>query len=180
MTQNSLRVLFGTFITLALTACGTAPPSVDYVPPPTAEDSQPAPRGIGVLQLQNKLGMNRPDNDLGFAEKFFDPCALGLPSEGCSKKVMSVVHFQLMCRDSEGTVSSAPVALQPIVAPNISWSVGGLSGSTRTDSHGYGQFLLISGNTVREKRLILRKGAHYVGLTIGEITKVVLPKNWCS
>jgi len=93
---------------------------------------------------------------------------------------MNVVHFQLMCRDSEGTVSSVPVSLRPIVSPYITWSVGSQSGVTKTDRSGYGQFTFISGNTVKDRRLILRKGAHYVGLTVSEITKVVLPKNWCG
>ncbi len=169
------------FSILLLSACTTTSRDVmvDYVPPPTPEEIS-AKKSVGVLQIQSQLGMNRAPADLGFAEKLFNPCTYGIPGEGCEQRVMNVVHFQLMCRDSEGTVSVVPVGLKPIVSPRITWSVGAQSGLTKTDHNGYGQFSFISGNRVSEKRLILRKGPHYVGLTVSEITKIVLPKNWCG
>ncbi len=162
-----------------LSACSTTPRDamVDYVPPPILEE--PKPKTVGVYQIQSDIGMNRQPADLGFAEKVFNACNYGIPGANC-ERLLNVVHFQLMCRDSEGTVSEVPIALQPIVSPYITWSVAGQSGSTRTDRNGYGQFAFISGDTVKEKRLILRKGPHYVGLTVSEITKIVLPKNWCG
>lgn len=178
MILSRLALLFA--LGLALAACTTTrETTVDYVPPPTPEEIS-VKKSVGVLQLQSQLGMNRAPADLGFSEKLFNPCNFGLPGDGCNERVMNVVHFQLMCRDTEGTVSEVPVALRPIVSPYITWSVGAQSGVTKTDRSGYGQFTFISGNTVKDRRLILRKGAHYVGLTVSEITKVVLPKNWCG
>ncbi len=166
---------------LALGACTTAPKEpVERAERPPLVLEEPRPRqAVPVFQIQNELGMNRQPDDLGFAEKLFNACNFGIPGEDCDR-VLNVVHFQLMCRDTEGTVSTVPVSLRPIVAPYITWSVAGQSGSTRTDRNGFGQFAFISGRTIKEKRLILRKGAHYVGLTVSEITKVVLPKNWCQ
>lgn len=173
------------FFVALLSACATAPDSPDTPTPVSDRDTglileEPKPRrAVPVFQIQNELGMNRSAQDLGFAEKLFNACNYGIPGAGC-ERMLNVVHFQLMCRDSEGTVSTVPLALRPIVAPYITWSVAGQSGSTRTDRNGFGQFAFISGRTVKEKRLILRKGRQYVGLTVSEITKLVLPKNWCG
>ena len=165
-----------------LAACTTTPPvetdDEEYSGPPATPEKIAAKKSVGVLQIQSQLGMNRAADDLGFTEKLFNPCNFGIPGEACNQQILNVVHFQLMCRDSEGTVSTVPLALKPIVSP-IKWSVGPQSGATRTDRNGYGQFRFISENTVKNRRLILRKGAQYVGVTISEITKVVLPKNWC-
>ncbi len=178
--RNFARLLaLFTFLTLA--ACTTAPkePVAESDRPPLVLE-EPRPRqAVPVFQIQNEIGMNRQATDLGFAEKLFNACNFGIPGENCDR-MFNVVHFQLMCRDSEGTVSEVPVALRPIIAPYITWSVAGQSGSTRTDRNGFGQIAFISGRTIKEKRLILRKGAHYVGLTVSEITKLVLPKNWCA
>lgn len=178
MRSSLLRI----FPVLFLAACATAPDAPDIGGPapsgPILEEPKPR-QAVPVFQIQSELGMNREAQDLGFAEKLFNACNYGIPGAGC-ERMLNVVHFQLMCRDSEGTVSNVPLSLRPIVAPYITWSVAGQSGSTRTDRNGFGQFAFISGRTVKEKRLVLRKGRQYVGLTVSEITKLVLPKNWCG
>jgi hypothetical protein len=137
---------------------------------------QPVVRSVGALQA--RLGMNRKPSDLGYSERAFNPCHYGM-SDQCSEQYLTVIHFQLLCRDSEGTVSVAPVTT-PIASPQISWSVAGQTGGAPTDRNGYGRLTVVSERPIRENRLIIRKGPNYVGVSVGDISKIVLPKNWCG
>lgn len=159
---------------LGLSACTSNPP----------QSSLPSPYEIGggntSVDLISALNMNRDADDLGFAEKSFDPCRYGLDKSGaCQSRYLTVVHFQLLCRDSEGTVSEIPVNVQPIVANRVHWKLAGLSGQTRTDSQGFGSFSLVSSQSTRGKRLILEIGPQFVGFTVSEVTKIILPSNFC-
>jgi len=123
--------------------------------------------------------MRRAAHDLGFAEKKFSACdnsAGGL----CKPQYFSVVHFQLLCRDSEGTVSNVPVHLTPLTSGRVKWQLGGLAGDTRTDAQGFGQFTLVSERPTRGQRLILRIGKQFMGFTVSDVSKVVLPQNFCA
>ena len=132
-------------------------------------------------QLSQALGMNRSPADLGFSEKSFDPCQHGWNSEeACQSRYLSVVHFQLLCRETDGSVSQAPRRLMPIEAREVLWSLGHQRGKTRTDAWGYGQLSAVSHQSVRGKRLILKIGSRFVGFTASEVNKIVLPKNFCS
>jgi hypothetical protein len=155
-------------LVIALSACVSTPPSPSGTPN--------APQ----VDLVSALGMQRDADDLGFAEQAFDPCQYGLAQEGaCRQRYFTVVHFQLLCRDSEGTVSTAPLQLQPIVYDHVVWNLAGQSGGTRTDGEGYGQFSMISSRSTRGKRLILHIGPQFVGFTASDVSKIVLPKNYC-
>ncbi|MBX3022694.1 MAG: hypothetical protein KF799_13560 [Bdellovibrionales bacterium] len=162
-----LAVLLG-----ALTGCRTTP---EMVPDPKIQTPMADPHE----GLKTALGMYRSPGDLGFAEKSFNPCSFGLSGGQCKNQYFSVVHFQLLCRDSEGSVSSAPIALQPIVAGNVKWKVGNQSGGTQTDSQGFGQFTMMSPRSARGQRLTLRIGPQFVAFTVSEVSKIILPKNFC-
>jgi hypothetical protein len=155
---------------LLISACTTAPnryksePAETMPSPPSAE-----------LPLQDRLGMRRAADDLGFAEKAFRNCEGG----PCRPQYFSVVHFQLLCRDSEGTVSSAPIHLTPLISDSVRWQLGRASGGTKTDAQGFGQFTLISERPTKGQRLILRIGKQFMGFTVSEVSKVVLPQNFC-
>lgn len=167
-----MRKILASAVVLAfLNACTSAPKSsesdITKVEPPLES------------HLQSRLGMVRSASELGFEEKSFDPCAVGT-SKQCRSQFLAVVHFQLLCRDNEGSVSEVPLQLYPITSPNIAWQLGRRSGHAQTDINGFGQFSMVSDSPVRNRRLILRMGRQFVGLTASEITKVVLPKNWCT
>ncbi len=119
--------------------------------------------------------MRRSVEDLGFAEKQFKDCNGG----PCRSQFFSVVHFQLLCRDSEGTVSTAPLTLTPLTSDRVTWQLGKFNGGTHTDRNGFGQFTLVSDRSNRGQRLILRIGKQFMGLTVSEVSKVVLPQNFC-
>ncbi len=186
--MNSARFLFIPTLVMVtvLTGCSSAPVEDDqeavdfgYGKAGTSRTTSPTPVFKGISTLQSQLGMNRQPTDLGFTDRAFNPCSYGL-SESCNNQYLTVVNFQLLCRDTEGTVSAVPIALTPIVYPQILWSLAGQSGGTATDRNGYGHFTVISQRPLRGHRLVLRKGPNYVGVTVTEVTKLVLPKNWCG
>lgn len=161
-----------------MTSPSYEPPDAE---PSTSRPRRERPRSVprSAENIESQLGMKRSPSDLGYAERSFNPCNYG-PSDTCTFKYMTVVHFQLLCRDTEGTVSEIPKYLSPINHPNILWTLAGQSGGLPTDRNGYGSLKLITDNTTRGKRLVLKKGTHYVGLDVSEATKIVLPKNWCD
>lgn len=160
------------FVMILLSACTTSRQKREDsagIPP------QASPESL----LVDRLGMRRDISDLGFAEKRFSPCdpqSVGV----CQPKFFSVVHFQLLCRDSEGTVSSVPLHLRPLTSGRVNWQLGGKNGSTQTDTQGFGQFHFVSERSAKGQRLILRIGKQFMGFTVSEVSKVVLPDNFCS
>lgn len=163
-------------LALLLSACATTPDSMSvFLPPPPTTD----PAAAAEADLLVKLGMNRAPTSLGFEEKKYNPCDHGA-TLNCKQKFMTVVHFQLLCRDSDGTVNRAPTQFTPLRADRVSWKLGGFSGGTRTDTEGYGQLTMVSPKSTREQRLILFIGKQFLGVTAGETSRLVLPKNFCG
>lgn len=162
------HIICAILILVFTSACQTArKPEPEIEPAPPTE-----------VQLQDKLGMRRSADDLGFAEKSFNSCDqnTGTP---CRNQFFTVVHFQLLCRDSEGTVSNVPIELTPLHSDRVNWKLGSQNGNTRTDDQGYGQFYMVSDRSTRGQRLTLRIGKQFLGFTASDLTKVVLPKNFC-
>ncbi|NJL24139.1 MAG: hypothetical protein HC902_02475 [Calothrix sp. SM1_5_4] len=173
---NPLRAL-AFFLLIFSVACTTSRKAEEQPAAPIASEEDPLKN---TRLLQDRLGMIREPDDLGFQEKSFNPCSHGrAPAQGCKNQYFTVVHFQLLCRDSEGSVSTVPLRLAPITSDRVSWKVGGRSGGTRTDKDGYGQLAVLSERSTRGQRLILRIGPQFVGLTVNEVSKIVLPKNFC-
>ncbi len=143
-----------------------------------------APRSgqIDLSSLQERLKMTRPIENLGFEEKPFSNCPPGQSTtQACEEMAFTVVHFQLLCRQSEGTVSNVSKSeLSPLVSNNVTWKIGSLSGSTSTNSKGYGSIRLVSRGSNKGKKLILQSGPQYLGLGVSEVTKIVIPWSWCA
>lgn len=169
-----MKYLFLISVLVVIAGCRSTPEV--YTPEPIAHGPVIDPNA----SLKAALGMARSPADLGFKEKAFNPCSFGLSgSANCKQQYFSVVHFQLLCRDSEGSVSVMPVGLQPIVASDVKWKVAGISGGTQTDGQGYGQFTVLTSRSARGQRLILRIGPQFVAFDVSEVSKIVLPKNFC-
>lgn len=136
-----------------------------------------------IRKLQSGLGMFRNASELGFDEISFNPCEHGLSTasgDGCNRQMLSVVHFRLRCRDSEGTVEYVSNAeLVPVVSDRIQWWLGDNSGFTSTDGKGYGQIVTVSVSSVRSKRLALKIGGNSLGLQASQVKQVVVPRDWC-
>lgn len=164
-------------IFILLTACTTTPKPEESQPAPPSIQKEEIPRNEAYIQ--SRLGMVRPINDLGHEERRFNPCDHGMKG-ACTPQYLTVMHFQLLCRDSEGTVSDVPLTLRPIHVPRVLWKIGGKSGGTRTDDEGFGQVTLISNRSTKGQRLILRIGKQFLGFTASDLSRVVLPQNFCS
>ncbi|MGE4133735.1 MAG: hypothetical protein AB7F86_19010 [Bdellovibrionales bacterium] len=177
MLTSIQRLSSVTSICLMISACSTTPKAPEPAPEPVAAPSVSLQEMMDAAE--SKLRMIRGASDLGHEEKLFNPCTLGISNHGCDSRYLTVVHFQLVCRDSEGTISHVPET-KPITSRNISWTLAGQKGHTATDVNGFGQIKLLTNRSARGKRLILRRGSQFVGLTASEVSKIVLPKNWCS
>ena len=157
---------------------------------PTAKnENQAGSSSIDSVALQSSLGMDRPQNRLGFQEKTFDTCQVGYgfsSTHDCQRKYFVVIHFQLMCRDSEGTTSEIITSdnLQPLSERPVNWSIknrtGMLTGQTQTDTEGFGQIKAITAQSPSQQRLKLTLGNDFLYLKAGEVNRVVTPLSWCS
>lgn len=143
------------------------------------------PENVDVLGLQDNLKLNRNFDDLGYSEKNFNTCQAGYgfsSTHNCRKKTFVVIHFQLMCRDSEGTISKPLTQndLRPISRQNVKWNLKNATGKLLTDSEGYGQIAMISSESQKFQRLRLTVGNDFLFLKAGEITQMITPKSWCN
>src|SRR5689334_12754734 len=96
-----------------------------------------------ITDVQQQLGMNRSVMDLGMEEKQFDSCTTPI-KDGmgkCGPRYMAVLNFQIVCRDSEGTVSEVVTNFRPLVSDHIEYQLAGGRGVLKTDSNGYSQLL---------------------------------------
>jgi hypothetical protein len=135
-------------------------------------------RTYSVHDVEKRLAMGRRINDLGFKEKSFDPCKLGLSQSGCGKKVFVSLNLQISCRDSEGTTEEI-AELTPMNRASISWKILGRKGSAETDRDGYVQIRALFNRLIKNQRVILLKDKLYLGIRTQSYPKLVLPRNWC-
>lgn len=177
-----LIVFFG------LAACTTTSKVIPAAEPLPGAPSKPAEdeaENVDWFALQASLGLSREPEQLGFAEKTYDTCQVGYGysrSNRCRKQTFTVIHFRLMCRDSEGTISQVlnEEDLQSIADRQIVWNLKGTHGVVRTDGRGYGQIRVAVAKSHRGERLRLATGPEFLYMRAGEITRVVTPKPWCS
>lgn len=176
-------------VALVLSSCTTAP----VAPPPNTlpQISEPVPsqpvedvENVDYDGLQNFLKLKRGYNRLGYAEKKFNTCEVGYgysSTHRCRPQTFVVIHFKLMCRDTEGTVSEAVTAadLRPIGLQNVKWTLKNAAGRLMTDSEGYGQIAMVSSISQREQRLKLTVRNDFLYLKAGELTEMITPKSWC-
>jgi hypothetical protein len=139
---------------------------------------------VDVVALQRALGLERPATQLGYAERAFNTCEVGYgfsKSHNCRQRYMVVVHFQMMCRNSEGTVSEIvrPADLQPNSNRNVRWSLKNESGATTTDYEGMSQVRLISAQSQKQQRFKLTVESDFLYLRAGEVNRIVTPRSWC-
>jgi hypothetical protein len=180
-----MKIIFCAFI-LFLAACTTsqkAPTTAPVYPSiPTGEEGTPK---IDLYGLQHSLGLDRPSDTLGLAEKSFDTCTagFGFPSDrDCHKEYFVVIHFRLTCRDSEGTISNILTEADqaPLADRGVKWSLKNLTGNIVTDHDGYGQIEALSPISQKTQRLKLVAGNEFLYIRANEITKIITPRPWCN
>lgn len=162
-------------------------PSVYRADPQGAIEVRPddeAPLNIDYLGLQRSLGMDRDARKLGYAEKPFQTCQAGYgypSSRDCERHHMVVIHFQLLCRESEGTLQT-PLGhedMRALSRANVTWTLAPLSGEIVLDGDGYGQIRTTSKNSPRAQRLKINVGEDFLYTKAGEINRVVAPAPFC-
>jgi len=162
----------------------TEPSRPPVVNAPGAQSPADEIENIDLNGLQSFLKLKRGYNRLGYSEKSFNTCEVGYgysSTHRCRPQTFVVIHFKLMCRDTEGTVSEAVTAadLRPIANQNVKWTLKNAAGRLMTDSEGYGQIAMISGISQREQRLKLTVRNDFLFLKAGELTEMITPKSWC-
>ncbi len=140
---------------------------------------------IDYPSIQRLLGLDRNISSLGYAEKVFNTCEVGFgyPSnESCMKKVYVVIHFKLMCRDSEGTVvrQISEDDLVPLANRDLTWSLKNANGTLRTDYNGYAQVVVISPQSQKTERFRISSPKDFLLLRAGDIQRLIVPSNWCN
>lgn len=149
--------------------------------PPTAEGTEEAK--IDLLGLQRSLDMIRDGSNLGYQEKEFNTCQTGYgfsATKNCKKAYLSVIHFRLQCRDSKGTVSTATHILTPIISAQLKWSIGAIKGITSTDGEGFGQIVTVLPKPSKRERFRMTANSKYLVLRAGEVSRFVVPSDWCD
>jgi len=173
------------FVSVILIGCASPGPQSQRQKQTTAkkvEVRDTANVGPDISKLKGILGLNRQLNDLGYAEKSFDSCRVGLTGETgkCGPRVLTVVNFRLLCRDSEDTAQDIVSNFTPVVTDQVKWKVAEVSGVTRTDTDGYGSVQVISSRSLRGQRLVLTVGRQFLGLTVADVNRIVVPVYWCT
>lgn len=152
---------------------------------PTSNKAQaPEPIKIDLDGLQRKLGMSRQPYSLGYREKEFNTCNVGSgysTTEDCHTQNFVVIHFQLTCRDTDGTTSEIVHArdTQALANQTIKWNLGKIAGMARTDREGFAQIRTTAPFSQKESRLRITSKDDFLYLRAGEISRVVTPKQWC-
>ncbi|WP_413570009.1 hypothetical protein ACLWBD_05960 [Bdellovibrio sp. HCB117] len=170
---------------LILAACTTTPKKEVSTPPPASEPVAEETTAIDYIAIQRHLQLERDRDSLGFSEKSFNTCDTGYGysrSQNCHKEHLVVIHFRLLCRDSEGTISTvlSEEDLQPLGSRNVRWNLKGIQGVTMTDSQGYGQIVTAAVPSQRSQRLKLAVGSQFLYMRANEIQKVITPQPWCN
>lgn len=171
-----------------LTSCTTTPeekPRQTYLPKSEVtyfkKDRQKKTYNrIDVPELMEELEMNSPPENVGYVEKSFNTCEVDANKSdhpSCQKLYLSRLNYQVVCRDSTGTVEK--VNLTPMDSQKMRWRSPGKRGYTKTDKNGYGQVGFISRRPASQSYLYLHLGSKIARKRFKDNWKLVLPKSWC-
>jgi hypothetical protein len=173
-----MRILVLALI-LFLVGCAGRAPNDEMVSVPRGPESA---KTESLVELQAHLGMDRSGNKLGLSEKTFDSCRHPVKESvgKCGHRYLSVLNFQMLCRDSEGTIDDVVTNTKPLVSDHVDYQLAGGRGILKTDSSGYGQLLVVTAAPVRGQRLVLTVGKEFLGKEVSEVEQLVVPNYWCQ
>lgn len=184
---NSSKHLFLSGFLILTCACTSTPKEVSETLPSSAipTPTQKGVENVDYEALKNSLGLSRAAESLGLVEKSFNTCQVGFGYSGtrnCRRLYFTVIHIHLLCRDSEGTVSTGidRADQMPIAGRSVTWTLQGNRGTSQTNSDGFAQIQSVSSKSQRAQRIKLSVGNDFLYMRANEITKVVTPKSWCD
>jgi hypothetical protein len=143
-----------------------------------------AQQTIDILRLGQSLGMNIPVENLGYHEKQFNSCRVGYGSssnQNCQPLFFVVVNYQLLCRQSSGTVSVTIQSdeLPPVRDQRITWNLHSQKGHHQTNEEGFGQLQGVFPISQRHQRLKISTGTDFLYAKAGDLKQALTPKDWC-
>lgn len=163
-----------------VTGCATQP---KFTPMPSDEPESDVPR-IDFSALKKNLKLDRDASDLGYADRYFYTCQAGAgfsSTKDCHSEYLVVIHFQLLCRNSEGTISSLTHSeMAPLSGRTVRWTLPSINGVVITDQGGYGQIVTLANRQMHNQRLKLAADDDFLYMKAGEIRRVVTPQPWCN
>lgn len=175
------------FFFLLLGGCATkAPTTSPTTAAPSLSPSQSTSEvSIDYPALQRHLGLDKDRETLGFFEKSFNTCDAGngfSRSQNCRQENFVVLQIQLLCRDSEGTISQVLTAqdLRPLDYRQVRWSLKGIQGTVTSDDKGFVQILTTSRRSQRKERVRIAVGNEFLYMRAADIRQVITPKPWCD
>jgi hypothetical protein len=156
-------------------------PEVITYPAPKTRINTPQ---VDYISLQKNLGIDRDVQDLGYSEKAFNTCEGGAGfshSEDCHQEYFVLIHMQLLCRETEGTVQNELTSadMVPLSNKTVKWSLGTKAGEIPTDSDGRGQIRMSFPVRVGTQRLKIGIDQQFLHLEADEISRIVTPGSWC-
>ena len=176
------------FLGLFIGACSTTPPTPKvYLPKSQSSYSDKSYRSkkyndIDVNALLTELKLDHPLEDIGYQERAFNTCGIDAnrsKNPSCKRLYVGRLNFQVMCRDSTGTVSK--VRLTPLNSKKLRWKkMGGKRGLTSTNSRGFGSLGFVSPYSSRNGHLYLYLGSKIARKRFNDRWKLILPKTWCQ
>ena len=178
--------LIVTLLLLTVAACTSTPKKESvHTSPVIKENLGFESPSIDYSSIKRELHLDRPVEHLGYSEKSFNTCDMGYgysKSHNCRSLYMVVLNVRLMCRDSEGTISTVltDADIAPIAGRTVRWNLKAVQGSVITDHQGYGQIVAISPRSEKKERIKLAVGSEFLYMRANEITKVITPKPWCE
>jgi hypothetical protein len=185
VTFRSLATI--SILSCLLAACASKPPAVEtpapMVPPPTVV-SDGSQTTIDVMGLVRDQGLERPAAQLGYAEHAFNSCEAGYGfsnSHDCHVAYVISLHMRIQCREQNEVTGSALVAtdLKPISSQQMKWSIRKQSGTVATDGEGYTQITGIFMRSPKQERTRIQVGSQFLYMRAKDITRVVVPPEWC-
>ena len=180
-----MRILSIIIFMLVLSSCATQQAFSPSPSPPMQTPTQNTPNSnIDFDGLQHYLGFDSRTDELGYGERYFNTCQIGFgysSVENCHIAFFVQVNFQLLCRDSEGTIStSLKISEQrPLSGRHVKWKLEKYRGTVELDESGKGQLHLISARSLKEERLKITVGNDFVMQIAGETDRVLTPRGWC-
>ncbi len=147
---------------------------------PTAQEKKAEKDRIDIVDIERRLNLDDKFYKLGFHEKSFNPCLYGYKTKTCERELFTIINFQVVCRDSEGTVQNTNHILTPFALKPLHMKVGSHLDESQTDDKGYGQIRFLATSTAKESRFILSSPPFSLGLHAGEVKKIVVPSDWCE
>lgn len=128
--------------------------------------------------MQKDFDLDLPKDKLGIFSRKMKKCK-GI-KKPCTATYFNLIQFQMYCRDSSGTVEYVSADdYRPVKDAEMVWKSLGKAGVIETDRRGRGQILMLSTSPIKYKKLILIKGENSLQLRFNQVSKIVVPNDWC-